>query len=372
MGLSDEERDQLRAAVRGLLDERSSSAQVRALFDDPLGYDPDLWDRMAGLGWLAMHLPEDHGGMGGSHADLAVVLQELGRHLTPSPLTASVVLGAGALVLGDNAPLRAAELPALADGSRKATLASCPPGGSCDPDRLEMRWQPLAGGGRLDGVAGFVPYARVAELVVVAALGPSGPVLVAVDLPVAGVTIDASPVYDRTRRFDVVRCDGVGVAADHVVAGPETAREVLGRLNDLGAIAAGCDGLGVAERATERTALYATQRFQFGRPIGSFQAVKHHCANMLVATEASRAAVLGAVDALDQPGADVGEAAAIVKAFAATACAEACAVSVQVHGGIGFTWEDDCHLLLKRAKLDEAWFGTPAWHRRRLAARLLA
>ena len=145
------------------------------------------------------------------------------------------------------------------------------------------------------------------------------------------------------------------------------AAHLLGQVLALGVVAACCDATGVAEQALERAALYATERMQFGKPIGSFQAVKHHCANMAIAVEASRATTRAATEQLDRDSAGWATTAAITSSYVGPACSEACALGLLVHGGIGFTWEQDSHLYLKRAKLDEVLFGTPSWHRRRLA-----
>jgi alkylation response protein AidB-like acyl-CoA dehydrogenase len=222
---------------------------------------------------------------------------------------------------------------------------------------------------RLDGAAGFVLDADIAGSLVVAARDSDGTVAaVAVDAATPGVRIARAPTIDETRRLFTVAFDDVAVRDDRLLCepGPRT-EELLGHVLSLGSIAAACDATGVAEQALEGATTYAKERKQFGKPIGSFQAVKHHCANMAIAVEASRAATRAAADALDGDPATWATTAAITSSYVGPACSEACALAVRVHGGIGFTWEHDAHLHLKRAKLDEVLFGTPSWHRRRLA-----
>ena len=370
-GLSDQERDELRDSARRLLTDRSSSSAVRALLDDPTGFDRALWAQMAELGWLAIHIPEEVGGMGGSFSDLAVILHELGRQVTMAPMLSSVVLGATALMASDNRQLAAELLPEIASGERIVTLASANRNGSYEPAQLGVRWQPEAGGLRLVGAARFVPDAHVADQLIIASTDAAGRVTMAVvDADAAGVDVRLEPTVDATRRSCAVELDVV-VGEDRLLAEAGTSAMLHERITGVGAVAVAVDALGAGERMLEISSTYAKERMQFGRPIGSFQAVKHHCANMLVAVEASRALVLYAAELFDEPGDEFARAAAAVSSFAIPACADACMIAVQVHGGIGFTWEHDAHLFLKRVKLDEELFGRPTWHRRRLAAQLL-
>jgi alkylation response protein AidB-like acyl-CoA dehydrogenase len=373
--LSDDERVELRDTARRLLSERSSSLLVRGLLDDPDGYDHGLWASMAELGWSAINVAEEHGGLGASFTDLAVILHELGRQVTPSPMLASVVLGAGALSASSNAELAASILPAVAGGNAVLTAALSNPAGSYEPSRSSVGWSTRSGTVVLDGAARFVPDAGVADHVVVTAADDSGAVTLAlVDRADVGVSVDVEPTFDRTRRLGRVTFDSVAVPEARLLTEPGRGAELHHHVVALGAIAAMCDAVGAAEHVLEIANQYAKERFQFNRPIGSFQAVKHHLANMFTDVEASRAAVVQAVDAIDAiegGGGDIRHAAAVAKSFAGPACARVAALAVQVHGGIGFTWEHDAHLFLKRTKLDDALFGTAKWHRQHLAALLI-
>jgi alkylation response protein AidB-like acyl-CoA dehydrogenase len=371
MLLSDDERTELRDTARRLLADRASSVRVRALLDDERGHDPELWGSMAELGWLAIPIPEHYGGMGAQAADFAVILHELGRQVTPSPMLASIAVGAQALSESANEALAADVVPAVAAGESVLTAALSSGRGSYDSTQQSVRASVANGSIVLDGVSRFVPDAHIANQIVVAASGvDDGVTLALVDRDTPGVTVEVEPTFDRTRRLATVTLSSVAVGADRLLAEPGTATAIHQRLVAIGAIAVVCDAVGAAEHILEMSTEYAKSRVQFGRPIGSFQAVKHHLANMLTDVEASRAAATFAVDALDN-GLDVRHAAGVAKSFAGPACARVAATAVQVHGGIGFTWEHDAHLFLKRIDLDEALFGTPKWHREHLARLLI-
>jgi alkylation response protein AidB-like acyl-CoA dehydrogenase len=372
MQLSDEERDDLRDTARKFLDSEVSSAHVRALLDDETGFDRSVWSKMADLGWLGIHVPEADGGMGATYTDVVVVLHELGRHVAPTPFLSAAILAAEALRTPANEQLRREWLPAIVKGERIATVAAAGPSGSCEPRRLGVSWR-VNGGVRVDGVARFVPDAHIADAVIIAASDSDGRVTFGlVETPATGVRVTVEPTVDQTRRLCRVELDDVAVADDQLLGPPGEQTLLHRRVTSLGAVAVCADALGAAERMLEVSTQYAKERQQFGRPIGSFQAVKHHCADMLMAVEGSRAAVAHASSALDDPIGDVDEAASVAKSYAGPGCADVCQTAVQVHGGIGFTWEHDAHLHLKRAKLDEALFGSTSWHRRRLAEGVLA
>jgi alkylation response protein AidB-like acyl-CoA dehydrogenase len=356
--LSNFERDALRTTAR------------QVLADPSTGSEPAPWSTFVELGWTSIHVPEDLGGAGGTFADLAVVLHELGRALTPSPFLASAVLATGALLAADGGDVVAPLLTALAAGERVATVALASQSGSyeraCRTVRLETD-----GGLRLGGSAGFVLDADLADDVVVAARTADGLEAVAVipaDAP--GVRIERARTVDETRRLFGMHFDGVQLADDQLLTAPGArAGAILDRVLGLGVVAAAADAVGSAGRMLDVTVEYAKARHQFGKPIGSFQAVKHHCADMAIAIESSRAAVDRAAIDLDG-GSDPITSAGIVASYVGPACSKACALGLLVHGGIGFTWEHEAHLHLKRVKLDEVLFGTPAWHRRRLFAHI--
>jgi alkylation response protein AidB-like acyl-CoA dehydrogenase len=369
MALTVEERDELRSAARSLLARDSSVERVRATIAGSPGFDRQLWDAVVALGWPAIHVPATLGGADCGFADLAVVLHELGRALTPSPFLASAVLATGALTLADNRAVADPLLPRLASGEALASVAFAGVDGSYEPSRLTATWRSNGSTLRLAGTSGFVLDADAADVLVVAARSGDGTVAaIAVDASAGGVRVERVATVDETRRVFVVAFDDVDVAHDRVLCDPGARSEQLfEHVLAIGAIAAACDATGTAERALEQAAEYARERVQFGKPIGSFQAVKHLCADMAIAVEASRSATAAAAAALDGDPASWIATAAITSSYVGPACANACALGLRVHGGIGFTWEHESHLFLKRVKLDEVLFGSPSWHRRRLA-----
>jgi alkylation response protein AidB-like acyl-CoA dehydrogenase len=368
------ELDDLRDMVRNLLDDRASSERVRAALATPEGYDTQLWHTIAELDLLGLLVPEEFGGVGAGLPEIAVVLHELGCRTVPLPFVASVVLAPTALLGGENRGLAAEMLPTLAAGERRAAVIVGGPDGQLPQAKWGLTWAQRNGQFVIDGVAGLVLDAPGADDFIVAARGEDGPLLAAVAAGEAAVTPTAAT--DQTRRLGTVTFDGVAVPAARVLATAGAAEALVARVQSVAAFAIACDAVGVAERTMEQTAAYARVRQQFGRPIGSFQAIKHKCADMAVAVECGRAGLSLALDALGrQPDRKDGGATVVevstAKAYACDAAVAVCTDAVQAHGGIGFTWEHDAHLWLKRALLDRALFGSPSWHRRRVADAVL-
>ena len=369
MGLSADEREELRTTARSLLSHSCSSRRVRTVSEDGNGFDAQLWRQILGLGWTAIHVEERYGGAGCGYRDLVVVLHELGRALAPTPFLASAVLATGALIKGDDEALRSSRLAALASGASIGSVAFAAADGSYDIGDLSVRWVAEKANLVLQGVSGFVLDADLADFLVVAARGENGELAVAVvDTAHPGLRCQRIQTVDQTRRLFSVIFDGVVVPSDQLLCPPgPPAATLFDRVLALGVVAAAADATGVAEGALEATATYSRERMQFGKPIGSFQAVKHHCANMAVNVEASRAATTAAASEFDADPTGWSATADIIASYVGPACSEVCALAMRVHGGIGFTWEHDTHLQMKRVKLDEVLFGRPSWHRRRLA-----
>ncbi len=360
--------DDLREMVRDVLDERASSEAARAVLDTPHGYDNGLWQTVAGLDLLGLLVPEDFGGAGAGLAEMSVLLEELGRRTVPLPVVGSAVLAPTALLGGADRTAAVELLPALVSGQERAAVVMGGAAGQQDPATWALTWSERGGRHILDGVSGFVLDAPGADHLVVVARGPEGLLVCVVDA--AAATITPIAATDQTRRLATVSFDAVVVPAGRVVALGGEADAPVARLQSVAAFAMACDALGAAARATQESAEYAKVRRQFGRPIGSFQAIKHMCADMAVAVETGRAAVGLALDELvtgDAPTAAVSTA----KAYVGDAAVRVCTDAVQAHGGIGFTWEHDAHLWLKRALLDRALFGSSSWHRRRVADAVL-
>jgi alkylation response protein AidB-like acyl-CoA dehydrogenase len=368
MDAATDERDELRSVARRVLEKESSSARVRRFMEDPAGDDADVWQTMAALGWLGLELPEDSGGAGCGFVELGVVLEELGRHVTPGPFVSTVVLGAAALAALADDERRRALLSELASGGLRVAVV----GASADGSQAAPTFRASNAGFVLDGTTGFVLDGARADLLVVIARPASGDgaaraFLVPADAP--GLARRPMKTIDQTRHLAEITFDGVTVGPDDSLA--VDGDELATRLLDRAATALACDSVGGARRVMEMCAEYATVREQFGRPIGTFQAIKHKCADMLVLVETAQVA---AEDAAAQLAAEPGEAGArtsIAKWYACDAYAKVAGDGIQVHGGIGFTWDHDLQLFFKRAKLNQALFGNSLWHRRRLADQLL-
>jgi alkylation response protein AidB-like acyl-CoA dehydrogenase len=363
-------RDELRAVARDLLRKTPPAAAAD-------------WGLFASAGWLGLEVPAFLDGADATFAEVAVIAQELGRAAAAGPYLGAIVLGVGALrelspCAGRDVLLRQAAngdaipVAVLADTVLSDTvLSDTALADTVLADAVPFRLERAAGGWRLHGHAGFVPdAARASRLLVLARDRADGePVIVDIDPRGSGLHVAPQPVLDETRSLAVVRADGAEVAEGSVWRFAADPVAAAARLVDRAAVAVACDSLGLAEAMLDATVAYARVREQFGRPIGSFQAVKHACADMLVAVSVSRELVSAAVAALASGAPDAGVAASMAKAYACGAAVDVAGKAMQLHGGIGYTWESGIHVYLKRAALNRALFGSPAAHRQRLAAR---
>ena len=362
----DVDRDELRAAARDMLSRALTSARVRELTSTPDGLDENLWRLFAEMGLPGIEVSEDFDGAGARFGDLAVVLTELGGHLASNGLAATTVLGAGALAAVPGHALAREWLPRIAAGSARASAALLSAAG--EPGSPGLLASRTADGWQVSGSCGYVPDAGIADILVLRALDDDGgELLLAVGRGAPGLTVTPAPMLDITRRFsDIAASDLVAGDASVLAAGAAAATAVR-LLLDRAALAAAADALGVAQRMLDITVEYAKTREQFGRPIGSFQAVKHRCADMFVAVTTARIALAEALDAYDTAPDDATAAVSRAKAYTCDAAAQVTEDGVDLHGGIGFTWEHDAHLLLKRARLDQALYGDSRTHRRAAA-----
>jgi alkylation response protein AidB-like acyl-CoA dehydrogenase len=365
-----EEQEELRATARAFLAERSSSERVRAASETEAGFDAETWKRIGGeLGWAAVAIPEEHGGLGLGAVELCALLEPMGEALLCAPFFASVCLGAQAVLEAGTAQQRDAWLPAIAAGERTATLAFEGPDGG-EPAvaaRADGAGWVLSGGVAqvLDGAS--------ADLLVVVAHADDGLALFAVPGDAAGLARRALPTLDRTRRLAALELRDVRVPANARLGGAGAGtRAALERTLDRARIALAAEQVGGAQRCLDLAVAYAKERVQFGRPIGSFQAIKHRLAELMVRVETARSAAWWAsgVAALGDDAAELARVASLAKAWSSEAFFHCAAECLQVHGGVGFTAEYDVHLYLKRARAGEAFLGDPAWQRERIAAAL--
>lgn len=369
-----EEQEELRASLRRFLTDKSPSEAVRGWMESEEGHDPALWRQMAGqLGLQGLSLPETYGGAGGGPVELGIVLEETGRALLPSPFFATVALAGQALAASDDDAAKSRWLPGVADGSLTATLAVAEESGSWRLEDLAATATATAttttttttgGGWTLSGTKMFVVDGHTADLVLVVARTDAGPGLFAVGSDAAGVNRSRLDALDLTRRLGRIDLDG----APGTRVGPDgDATAFLRKVLDLAVIALAAEQVGGAQACLDAAVSYAKTRVQFGRPVGSFQAIKHKCADMLLQVEAARSAARHAASAAAGHSAELPVAAAAAASYCSEAYTHAAKENVQIHGGIGYTWEHDAHLYLKRAKSSELLFGAPAAHRARLA-----
>jgi len=367
-----EEQEELRAQARAFLAEHSSGDAVRRAMDSELGWDTEVWERIAGeLGWAGVIVPEDQGGVGLGYVELVGLMEEMGAALLCAPFFSSVCLAANALLVAGDETQRKTWLPRIAAGELLATLAYSGPGGRAGAACVEVSWRREGAEYRLDGVARPVIDGHAAELVLVAARAPGSSGTDGVSLfaleGAEGIERKALVTMDQTRRQAELRFHSVRVPASARLESEGEAWPKLARILDLATVALCAEQVGGAQRCLDLSVTYAKARHQFGRPIGSFQAIKHKCANMLLAVESARSASYYAGWAAAEGEADLPALAALAKAYGSEAYFRCAAEAIQIHGGVGFTWEYDPHLYFKRARSSEALLGTPAQQRERIA-----
>ncbi|MER5182444.1 acyl-CoA dehydrogenase family protein [Streptomyces sp. NPDC002896] len=364
-----DEQEELRRMVRAFLADTSPETEVRRLMETPEGFDRALWRRMgAELGLQGLAVPEEYGGAGCGPVEVGAVMEEMGRALLCAPFLSSAVLATTTLLRSDDEEARKRLLPGLVSGELVATLALTEDSARWDAEGVELTARESAGSWLLNGHKTFVLDGATADVVLtVARTGDDGIGVFWVDGDAAGLTREPLPTMDPTRRQ--ARLDYHDVPATRLRThggGWDLVSEVL----DRAAVALAAEQVGVASRALDTAVEYAKVRHQFGRPIGSFQAVKHLLADVLLEVESARAAAHYALLAAEGDDPELPAVASLAKAFCSDACLQATAENIQVHGGIGFTWEHPAHLYLKRAKTSQLLFGDPAYHRELLAQRI--
>lgn len=376
-----EEQELLRQSAREFLSRECPMAQVRAVIDDPSGDVDKLWRQMAELGWTGLVIPEEYGGAGLSTVELAVLFEETGRVLLPGPLFTHVALGGVAIDLAGSPEQKLRLLPALAEGSARVTLALLEEGGSWGPEGIRLEATPDGDGYRLTGSKLHVPDAQLADWLVVPARCVSGDaagtiVLCVVPASAKGLEIRAFSFVDETRKMCEVTLHDVAVPPENVLRSSEAGEAddagaaALERVLDVARVALSAELTGASERVLEMSVEYAKTREQFGRKLGSFQAIAHKCADMFVRVESARSAAYYAAWAVATQAPDAHTSACLAKAYCCDAASHIAGEGIQIHGGLGFTWEQDPQLYFRRAKASEHFLGDATWHRE-LAARAL-
>ncbi len=360
-----DEQQAIKSTAHDFLAARYKSERIRALAESEHGFEQSDWEEMAELGWTGLALPEEWGGQGLGIVELAVLFEEMGYAMAPSPLLSTTVAGLALAACGSDTQ-KDRWLRPLAAGEARGTPALFDAGTPATPAGFEMEAEPDGDGVVLNGEKVLVMDAASADFFLVATADGRRHL---VERGADGVTVTAEPSIDLTRRLYSVRFDGVRVGAEATLSG---AREDYLPVLWRACVAIAAESTGIAQRTLEMAVAYAKDRKQFDRPIGSYQAVSHRCAQMLLETENARSAVYGAAWAADAAPESLPLAASMAKAYASDAGWRVPDASIQVHGGIGFTWEHDLHFFLKRGKANAATFGDAKWHRDRVADAALA
>jgi alkylation response protein AidB-like acyl-CoA dehydrogenase len=363
-----DEQEELRASVRRFLAEKSPETEVRRLMDTTEGYDPAVWSQMADqLGLQSLTIPEEFGGSGFTYVELLVVLEEMGAALLCAPFFSSVALAANALLTSGDDEAKKSYLPGIASGETIATLAITEDNGKWDFSGIECKAEQKGDGWVLDGHKMFVIDGHVANLIVTAARTGKGVSLFAVPGDAAGLTRTPLPTMDQTRKQARLEFSGTPATLIGADGGAEPG---LSKTLDLAAVALAAEQVGGAQHVLDASVEYAKTRIQFGRPIGSFQAIKHKCADMLLEVESAKSAAYYAAWAAAEDSDELPVVASLAKSYCSEAYFHAAAENIQIHGGIGFTWEHPAHLYFKRAKSSELLLGDPSYHRELLAQRI--
>jgi alkylation response protein AidB-like acyl-CoA dehydrogenase len=370
-----EEQVELASMARSFLEEASGPEQIRSAMETSLGYDEETWKQIATeLAWPCIHIPEEYGGLGLGHVDLAILLEACGESLLCAPFFSTVALGANAILEIGSEAQKSRLLPAIAEGKTTATLAFAEKSGRWDMDGIETTATQTSDQEAfiLEGSKHWVVDGHSADIVLVVARAPGSLVedglsVFAVPGDSAGLTRTGLVTMDQTRRMAEIELSAVRIDAQACLGTPGEAGPGLRRTLDLAAIALAAEQVGGAQRCLDMAVAYAKEREQFGRPIGSFQSIKHKCADMMLAVETARSALYYAACIASDASDDLSINASLAKAWCSEAYFKCAADNIQIHGGVGFTWEYDPHLHFKRARASESWLGDPHYHRERVA-----
>lgn len=371
-----EEQEELKKSARQFLENYSASEAVRTQMETDTGYDPQVWSRIGTeLGWPSLHIPEEYGGSGFTYVELIAVMEEMGRALLCAPFFSTVCLAANALLVGGTEDQKQEHLPGIAAGETIATVAYTEPSGKWDASGIAATATTDGDEVVLEGTKSFVIDGHTASLLIVAARAPGtegadGVDLYAVPADTTGVERRVLNTMDMTRKQAEVKLHGVRVPAANRLGDAGSGWATLSKTLDLACVALAAEQVGGAQMCLDMSVDYAKVRVQFGRPIGSFQAIKHKCADMLLEVESARSAAYYAGWAAAEDNEELLTVAPLAKAYCSDAYFHCAAENIQIHGGIGFTWEHDAHLYFKRAKSSEILFGDATYHREILAQRI--
>jgi alkylation response protein AidB-like acyl-CoA dehydrogenase len=354
-------------SARELFAQECPPTLVREMIETNKPYSDVVWNTLVEQGWTGLIFSEEDGGLGLGMVEMAVAFEEMGRALVPGAFLSTVALAGSLIAKGCSAEYRTKRLQSICEGQLKATVALLEESANWNPDAVAVTATAVDGGFRLTGKKLFVNDASVADCIVAVARNGSDLVLAFLDSNAAGVNIKPMPGMDATRSLSAVEFNDVLVNAEDVVTDSAKARAALEHAIDVATLALSAEMIGGMQWLLEASVEYAKTRKQFGKPIGQFQAVQHHCANMLLMTESARSAVYYAAWVMGNDPEQAPLAVSMAKAYASDGYREVGNLAVQVHGGIGFTWDENVHFYYKRAKASEVMFGDATYHRERIA-----
>jgi alkylation response protein AidB-like acyl-CoA dehydrogenase len=368
-----QEQELLRATARKFFESECPSEFVRARMAEPAGVTDAFWAKLAEQGWLGLVYPETYGGAGLGFVDLTVLMEEMGRAVMPGPFFSTVLLGGLTILEAGSEAQKQEWLGKISAGEAKVALAFTEPNARWDAAAVTVTARESGGGFTVSGTKLFVLDAHLADVLVVAARTREGKrpeeglSLFLVPRSARGVEVKLLPTMDQTRKLCEVTFTDVAVGADALLGQRDGAWAPLSRVLDRATVALCAEMCGGAQRVLDMTTDYAKIRIAFGKPIGSYQGVKHKAADMLVEIENAKSLTYYAAWAMDENVPEAPLAASMAKAYVSDAFRKAAGTGIQLHGGIGFTWEHDLHLYFKRAKSSEFSFGDATWHRERVA-----
>ena len=367
-----EEQELLRNTARKFFENECPSETVRRLMETPEGINAELWKKLAEQGWLGLIYPEQYDGIALGLVDLVVLMEEMGRAVAPGPYFSTVLLGGLAILEAGSDAQKKEWLPKIAAGDKRVALAWMEPSAQLGPAGVTLTAVEKGGKYTLSGTKLFVHDAHTADALVVAArtrpgAGADGVSLFLLPKGTKGLQVTLLPTMDQTRKLCEVACSDVTVGGDALLGAAGSGWAPLARVLDRATVALCAEMCGGAQKVLDMTVEYAKIRQAFGRPIGSYQGVKHRAADMLVDVENSKSITYYAAWALDENSPEAPLAVSMAKAYVSDAYRRVSGAGIQLHGGIGFTWEHDLHLYFKRAKGSEFTFGDATHHRERVA-----
>jgi alkylation response protein AidB-like acyl-CoA dehydrogenase len=354
-------------SAREFFAQECSPAVVREMIERNEPYSEDLWQKLVEQGWTGLIFSEDDGGLGLGLVEMAIAFEEMGRALVPGAFLSTVAIAGPLIEKACSVEYRTERLQAISEGRLKATVALLEESANWDPDSIELQATPIDGGFKLNGTKLFVNDAAAADLIITVAKAGSDLVLAFVNKNAPGVTVKPMAGIDATRSLGSVEFSDVMVSSQDVVSDGSKARAALEYALDVATLAAAAEMVGGMQWLLDASVEYAKTRKQFGKPIGQFQAVQHHCANMLLMTESARSAVYFAAWVAGNDPEQAPRAISVAKAYTSDSYREVGNLAIQVHGGIGFTWDENIHFYYKRAKASELIFGDATYHRERIA-----